>query len=187
MTNPASSGLPDYLAPGLRILFVGINPGLHSARLGHHFAGPSNRFWKLLSDSKLLPTPMNFRDDWRLPEWGFGLTNLIARPTAGLHHLCRNDFHAGRTALLQKIRRYRPGLLALLGITIAKYLLLPTNGHMSEGRRGETKMRPGLQSLRLSGTPVFVLPNPSGRNARYPYPEMLRLFKTLRQLTAAEL
>ncbi len=186
MTKTAPSGLPDYLAPGLRILFVGINPGLHSARVGHHFAGPSNRFWKLLSDSKLLSTPLNFRDDWRLPEWGLGLTNLVARPTAGMHHLCRNDFYAGRTALLQKIRRYRPVLVALLGITIAKYLLPPTNSHMSGGRRGATQIQPGLQSVRLSGTPVFVLPNPSGRNAHYPYPEMLQLFKRLKQLTAAE-
>jgi TDG/mug DNA glycosylase family protein len=76
--------LRDRVAPGLRVLFVGINPGLRSAALDHHFAGHSNRFWKLLYEARLVPEPVTFEDDDRLPGWGYGITNLVARPTAGL-------------------------------------------------------------------------------------------------------
>ena len=76
--SPIRPGLPDYLAPGLSILFVGINPGLRSSEVGHHYAGHSNRFWKLLFDAGLVPDRMTCQDDWRLLDYGYGLTNLIA-------------------------------------------------------------------------------------------------------------
>ena len=76
--------LTDHIRPGVRILFVGINPSLRSAATGHHFAGYSNRFWKLLFESKLLSEPLTYQDDWRLPDWGLGLTNIIQRPSAGI-------------------------------------------------------------------------------------------------------
>src|SRR4051794_36792622 len=76
--------LADRIAPDLRVLFVGINPGVRSAQTGHHFAGFSNRFWKLLHESGLVPQPVTFEDDDRLTEWGYGITNLIARPTPGI-------------------------------------------------------------------------------------------------------
>jgi len=88
---PRRIALPDHLAPKLNILFVGINPGLRSAALGHHYAGPSNRFWKLLYDAKLVPERLTYQDDGRLPHWGLGLTNLVARPTAGLADLTARD------------------------------------------------------------------------------------------------
>src|SRR5574342_581146 len=100
--------LPDYIRPGVRVLFVGINPGLRSAQLGHHFAGHSNRFWKLLFESGLVNIPLTYQDDWRLPEWRLGLTNIISRPSAGIDALDPAEYRAGVSALERKIIRYQP-------------------------------------------------------------------------------
>lgn len=170
-------GLPDYIKPGVRVLFVGINPGMRSAALGHHFAGYSNRFWKLLFASGLVDTPLTFADDWRLPKWGFGLTNLVARSTPGIDALSPKEYAAGRARLLAKIRRYRPRVVALLGVTLYP-ILCPAK----QGTPGaQSRVRPGLQSDTLAGAHVFLLPNPSGRNAHYSYEDMLRTFHALKR------
>ncbi len=174
------SGLPDYLAPGLSILFVGINPGLRSAEVGHHYAGPSNRFWKLLFDAGLIPFAMTYQDDWRLPDFGYGLTNLITRPTAGVQDLGKQDFLQGHQALLTKILTYQPRLVALLGVTIARLLLSSKEATRSVRRSMENPIQVGLQSLSLGGVPVYVLPNPSGRNAHYSYQQMKALYCELK-------
>lgn len=165
------SVLPDRLAPNLSILFVGINPGLRSATLGHHYVGPSNRFWKLLYEAKLVPEPLNYGDDGRLPEWGIGLTNLVPRATAGIDGLSPDEYAAGRLALLRKIRRYRPRVVALLGIT-----LYPTLFPLEAKQAGR---RLGLQHVTLHKSAVALLPNPSGRNAAYSYQAMLGAFRQL--------
>src|SRR5437879_5406973 len=103
--------LKDRIRPGLHVLFVGINPGVRSAITGHHFAGYSNRFWKLLSDSRLAPEPITYEDDDRLPEWDLGLTNLIARPSPGIDDLRPAEYLEGWKVLDGKIRRYRPGVV----------------------------------------------------------------------------
>src|SRR4051794_9475185 len=103
--------LRDCIRPGVTVLFVGINPGVRSSQTGHHFAGYSNRFWKLLFESTLVPEPISYEDDRRLPEWGFGITNIVARPTPGIDTLRREEYVAGRAALIRKVRRYRPGLV----------------------------------------------------------------------------
>src|SRR6187200_2471357 len=102
--------LRDRIASDLRVLFVGINPGMRSAALGHHFAGPSNRFWKLLYESGLVPEPVTWADDDRLIVWGFGITNLVARATPGINDLRPGELLAGRRALVAKVRRYRPAI-----------------------------------------------------------------------------
>jgi TDG/mug DNA glycosylase family protein len=163
--------LPDYLVPNLGILFVGINPGLRSAALGHHYAGSSNRFWKLLYEANLVPERLSYRDDGRLPEWGIGLTNLVPRATAGMDSLTSDDHAAGRLALMQKINRYRPRVVALLGITLYP-VLFPLEPKQSS-------RRPGLQPVILHESAVVLLPNPSGRNASYSYQSMLDSFRTL--------
>ena len=84
--------LKDRTGPGLRVLFVGINPGIRSAQMGHHFAGYSNRFWKLLYESQLVPEPIGTEDDHRLPEWGFGITNLVPRATPGIDTLAPAEY-----------------------------------------------------------------------------------------------
>src|SRR3954469_21486025 len=110
--------LNDRIAPGVRVLFVGINPGVRSAQTGHHFAGFSNRFWKLLFESGLVPEPITYEHDDRLAEWGFGITNLIARPTPGINDLRPAEYIAGWRVLERKIRRARPRIVALVGVTV---------------------------------------------------------------------
>jgi TDG/mug DNA glycosylase family protein len=168
--------LRDRIRPGVRVLFVGINPGVRSALTGHHFAGHSNRFWKLLYDAGLVPDPLTYRDDERLPEFGYGLTNLVARPSPGIADLDAREFAAGARALRRKIQKYRPEIVALVGVTVYRALLL------SLGDR-EAMRRPVALGWQTPPVPiparVFVLPNPSGRNANYTYGEMLAAFRAL--------
>jgi len=170
----AVSGPPlkDRIGAGVRVLFVGINPGIRSAAIGHHFAGYSNRFWKLLFDSKLVPEPIRTEQDDRLPEWGFGITNLVPRPTPGIDTLDAQEFVDGLRGLRRKVRRWRPEVVALVGVTLARVLF---------DRRAD-RIALGLQQETFEGARVFVLPNPSGRNANYSYEEMLMAFRRLKRL-----
>lgn len=153
------------------MLFVGINPGVRSALTGHHFAGYSNRFWKLLYASRLVPEPIGYADDDRLPEWGCGVTNIVPRPSPGIDALSPEEYVAGRRRLRATIRRYRPSVVALVGITVYRAMFLNRKGPVSLG----------LQREQVAEAAVFVLPNPSGRNANYSYAEMLAAFRTLRR------
>ncbi len=155
----------------MRVLFVGINPGIRSSVTGHHFAGYSNRFWKLLYDAKLVPEPITYVDDDRLPAWGYGITNIVPRPTPGVNDLRREEFAAGRARLRAKMRRCRPPVVALVGVTVFRA--------MCPERRGVVSL--GLQKERIGDAAVFVLPNPSGRNANFSYAEMLAAFRALRR------
>jgi double-stranded uracil-DNA glycosylase len=166
--------LIDHIRPGIRILFVGINPGLRSVATGHHFAGYSNRFWKLLFESELVSEPLTHQDDQRLPDWGLGLTNIIQRPSAGVDMLKPREYIAGRKRLVATVSRCRPHIVALLGVTIYRTLF-------SEYRTRRISL--GLQANTLADRPVFVLPNPSGRNAHYSYRTMLTAFQALRNAT----
>jgi TDG/mug DNA glycosylase family protein len=163
--------LRDRIRPGVRVLFVGINPGIRSALTGHHFAGFSNRFWKLLFDSGLVPEPITYADDDRLPEWGYGITNIVPRPTPGIDTLNREEYVAGRTRLRAKVRQYNPAIVAMVGVTVYRAMFPDKKGAVSLG----------LQEERLGGSAVFVLPNPSGRNANFTYAEMLAAFKSLKR------
>ena len=164
--------LRDHIRPNVRALLVGINPGVRSSQLGHHFAGPSNRFWKLLYESRLVSEPIGFADDRRLHEWGFGITNLIARPTPGIDTLHRKEYLAGAKVLRRKIRRVKPEVVAFIGVTLFRSVF---------GRKTGQPVALGLQEERLEGARVFVLPNPSGRNANFSYREMLDAFAQLRR------
>jgi len=173
-------GLPDYLAPGLSILFVGINPGIRSSEVGHHYAGHSNRFWKLLFEAGLVPYQMTCHDDWRLLDYGYGLTNLIAKPTAGIQDLVKQDFLRGRQALVAKIKKYQPAIVAVLGISVARVLFPSMASKVSGKRLTGRSVQTGLLPVVLAGVRVFVLPNPSGRNAHYSYQNMKDLFSQLK-------
>lgn len=155
----------------MRVLFVGINPGIRSSLTGHHFAGFSNRFWKLLHESRLVPERIDHRDDDRLPEWGYGITNIVARPTPGIDTLRPEEYVAGRLRLRRKVRKYRPATVALVGVTVFRA--------MFPERRGIVRL--GLQPERIADSAVFVLPNPSGRNANVSYEQMLAAFRALRR------
>lgn len=166
-----TSRLQDRILPGVRILFVGINPGVRSALTGHHFAGFSNRFWKLLYEAKLVPERMTFEDDDRLPEWGYGITNIVPRPTPSIDTLEGEEYIAGRAKLRAKIARFTPAVVALVGVTVYRAMFPERKGAVRLGRQAET----------IAGATVFVLPNPSGRNANFSYEEMLAAFRALRR------
>ena len=164
--------LHDCIKPGVLVLFVGINPGIRSAQTGHHFAGHSNRFWKLLHESKLVSEPLTYREDRRLPEWRLGLTNIIGRCTPGIDVLDPVEYRQGVASLKRKIRRYQPHIVALLGITIFRTLF-----SSKEQLRGPLDL--GVTAMELAGVRIFLLPNPSGRNAHYSYRQMLTAFQGL--------
>ena len=164
--------LKDHVRLPVRVLFVGINPGIRSAAIGHHFAGYSNRFWKLLFESGLVPESIRAEDDGRLPEWGFGMTNLIPRATPGIDTLRPDEYAAGLRVLRRKVRRWCPTHVAFLGVTLFRTV---------SGRRSGDPVVLGLQNERFEGARVFVLPNPSGRNAHYTYGQMLTAFRDLRR------
>ncbi len=153
------------------MLFVGINPGIRSAETGHHFAGYSNRFWKLLFDSKLVPEPIDWRADDRLPEWGFGITNLVARETPGIDTLAPRGVRRRASSVLRdKVRRFKPEIVAFVGVSLYRWIF---------GAKGAVRLGP--QRATFEGAQVFVLPNPSGRNANFSYAEMLASFRKLRR------
>lgn len=166
---PRLKPLRDHLAPGLRVLFVGINPGIRSAMLGHHFAGYSNRFWKLLFHARLVPERIGAEQDDRLLEWGFGITNLIPRPTPGIDTLKPSEYTAGLVVLRRKVRRWKPEIVAFVGVSLYRVIF-----------RKVGPVSVGLQRDRFEGSLVFVLPNPSGRNAHFSYARMLRAFRRLK-------
>jgi TDG/mug DNA glycosylase family protein len=163
--------LRDRIKPGVRVLFVGINPGIRSSQTGHHFAGPSNRFWKLLFESGLTAERITFEDDDRLPEFGYGITNIVPRPTPGIDTILPLEYVAGRLALRRKILRFKPSIVAMVGVTVYRAMFPERKGALTLGPQPE----------RIGETEVFVLPNPSGRNANFTYAEMLAAFRLLKR------
>ena len=153
------------------MLFVGINPGIRSSLTGHHFAGFSNRFWTLLFESGLVPERITYKDDDRLPEFGYGITNIVPRPTPGIDTIAPDEYVAGRLRLRRKILRHRPPVAAMVGVTVFRA--------MFPDRKGPVTLGP--QRERIGDTEVFVLPNPSGRNANFSYAEMLAAFRRLKR------
>ena len=154
------------------MLFVGINPGVRSAQTGHHFAGFSNRFWKLLWDARLVPQPVTYQDDDRLPDWGLGMTNLIPRATPGIDTLRTEEYLAGVKTLRRKVRRWKPEVIAFVGVTVFRAVF---------DRPPAEPVKVGLHRSPFEGARVVVLPNPSGRNANFSYAEMLAAFRSLRR------
>jgi len=149
--------LPARLCASPRILFVGINPSLHSSRLGHHFAGPGNPFYRLLHAAGLVPSPMTFEDDVRLPGLGLALTNIAERATREAAELSAEDYARGRRRLARTIEEIRPAVVVFVGSTAYRQFV---------GR--SATVGPGPKPERIAGAAVFVVPNPSGRNAAFP-------------------
>ncbi len=154
-----------------------------SATSGHHFAGPTNRFWGLLYESGVVPEPVTHEDDDRLPQWGIGMTNLIARPSPGIDVLKPQEYLDGWKILEQKIDRYRPQIVAFVGVTMYRALWKVINqGALVSPRPpgvGGPIIKPGFQKASVHGARLFVLPNPSGRNAHFSYADMLAAFREL--------
>lgn len=168
--------LPDVSLPGARVMFVGINPSLRSAELGHHFAGRGNPFWRILYAAGLTPVPLPYEEDKRLAEFGMALTNLCPRPSREASELTAAEIQAGKRLLLGKIRRLRPRIVAFVGVSIYRQFF-----------PASTSKGPGLKPETLEGAPIFVLPNPSGRNAAFPgFEDKVVWFRRLKELVEAQ-
>lgn len=167
------TGIPDHLATELRVLFVGYNPGITSARAGHHYAGPGNQFWRLLEDAGITERLYAPEEDYLLLNSGFGFTNLVARKSPSSSDLSPAEMTAGAALLRNKIARCRPRLVCFLGKEVyRRYAGLKTSTAIAYGL-----VREGAQ---VPGTVEFVAPNPSGRST-VPYREKLAVFRALKQ------
>ena len=165
----AGKTIPNVIAPGLKVLFCGINPGLYSGATGHHFARPGNRFWPALHGAGFTPRLLDPSEERELLEYGYGITNLVARTTASADQLEPRELVAGRARLIANVRRYRPGALAVLGV--GAYRTAFEQPRAALGRQPDD----------LAGAVVWVLPNPSGLNANHQLPDFIQVFRVLRK------
>jgi TDG/mug DNA glycosylase family protein len=166
--------VPDLIAPDLRVLFCGINPGLYSAATGHHFARPGNRFWPALHAGGFTTRVLKPWEEQPLLQDGIGITNLVSRTTATAAELTPEELRAGRGKLLRKVRRFHPRVVAVVGIGAYRLAF--------ERPRATV----GLQPERLDDAALWVLPNPSGLNANHQPPQLAELFRELHAYLAAE-
>ena len=161
--------LGPIVGPGLRILFVGINPSLRSAEVGHHFARPGNRFWSTLHAAGFTPRRLRPHEDAELPAFGIGVTNIAFRPTRAAAELSADELQAGAADLERTVAEHRPRLVAVVGLTAYRTAF-------ARPRAGW-----GVQPERIGGRPVWVLPNPSGLNAHYKPADFARVYAEARE------
>jgi TDG/mug DNA glycosylase family protein len=159
--------VPDLIAPGLRVLFCGINPGLYSAATRHHFARPGNRFWPALHAAGFTPRVLKPWEERELLGWGYGITNLVARATATAAELAREEFVAGAKRLERKVKRFNPEWVAVVGIGAYRMAF------------GRPKAVVGPQPERIGTARLWLLPQPSGLNANHQMPELAKAFRRL--------
>ena len=165
--------LPDVVAPGLRVLFSGINPGLVSAWTGHHFARPGNRFWPALHRSGFTPRQLRPDEQDELLDLGLGITNVAPRATARADELSAAEVVDGGVILREKVLSLEPRWLAVVGVTAYRTAF------------DAPKARVGPQEAAIGGTRVWVLPNPSGLNAHYTAETLADEFARLREANEA--
>jgi len=165
----AGKAVADVTAPGLRVLFCGINPGLYSAATGHHFARPGNRFWPVLYKSGFTDRLLHPSEQEQLLRLGLGITNVVERATARAEELTREELVAGARPLAAKVTTLRPGWLAVVGLTAYRIAFANPRATM------------GPQDVMIGGTPVWVLPNPSGLNASWTTPRLVEAFRQLQE------
>lgn len=160
--------LPDHLRSGLDVVFCGINPGLYSAAIGHHFGRPGNRFWKALHAAGFTPRVFSPCEDAALLELGLGITNIVSRATARAEELSRAELVSGAEALRDKVVRYRPRFLAVVGFSAYRMAF------------ERPKAQGGLQPEGIDATRIWLLPNTSGLNAHHQPQELKARFEELR-------
>ena len=161
--------LPDVIAKNLRVLFCGINPGLYTAAVGHHFARPGNRFWPALYKSGFTNRLLSPFDERELLKAKLGITNVVSHATASASEVTKEDFVRGGRTLRRKVRRYRPRIVAILGIEAYRKAF------------GQLEVEIGEQDETIGDATLWVLPNPSGLNANYQLKDFTRLFRKLRK------
>lgn len=159
--------VPDVIAHELRVLFVGINPGLYSAAIGHHFGRPGNRFWPALHAGGFTPRLFSPFEEIRLLEYGYGIVNMVDRATATAGELSIAELNAGRQRLERKVRRYRPSFVAPLGITSYRIAF------------SRPRAVVGLQAETIGDAAIWLLPNPSGLNAHHQPAALADMFRQL--------
>jgi TDG/mug DNA glycosylase family protein len=162
------SRVPDVIGGSLGVLFVGINPGLYSGAVGHHFARPGNRFWKALHGAAFTPRLLGPFEEGELLRYGLGITNLVERATAGAADLAGRELRAGAARIRRKAARFAPRFVAFLGVGAYRTAF---------GRPGALV---GPQPERLGSSGLWVLPNPSGLNAHYQLPALVEVYGELR-------
>lgn len=165
--------LDDVLAPGLDVVFCGINPGLYTAWAGHHFARPGNRFWKALALGGFTPRVLHPSEQRDLLQLGLGITNLVARTTARADELSQTELREGAAVLREKVTVLQPRWLAMLGVTAYRVAF------------GDSRAEVGPQPAAIGSTRVWLLPNPSGLNAHYQLPDLAAEFARLREAVAS--
>ena len=167
--------LPDYLAPGLDIVLVGLNPGLYSAQVGHYFATPRNRFWHAINRSGLLREPLDAETDHKVLAQGIGLTDLVKRPSRGASDLRAADFRRWAPVLKEKLERAQPLIVCFHGATAYRAYLQYAE---------DVKERPelGLQPGTIGRSGVFMVPNPSPANAAFSEDDLVCWYHRLRRL-----
>ena len=173
LITAAGKTVPDVIAPNLRVLFCGINPGLYTAAVGHHFARPGNRFWPALNKSGFTDRLLSPFEERELLKLGLGISNVVSHATASASELTKADFIKGGRRLRLKVKRYQPGILAVLGVGAYRTAF------------ARAKAGIGEQDEMLAGARVWVLPNPSGLNANYQLDALVKLFKELRDASLA--
>jgi len=167
--DAAGKAVPDVIGKNLRVLFCGINPGLYTAAVGHHFARPGNRFWPALHKSGFTHRLMSPFEERELLKVGIGISNVVPHATASASELTRTDYIEGGRTLAKKIKRYRPQIVAILGVGAYRDAF------------AHPKATIGEQGERIHDARVWVLPNPSGLNANYQLKDLAKLFSDLRE------
>jgi TDG/mug DNA glycosylase family protein len=168
----AGKTVADVIAPDLSVLFCGINPGLYTAAVGHHFARPGNRFWPALHAAGFTDRLLSPFEECQLLALGYGITNVVERATATAAELSAPEFIEGGRRLAAKVKKFRPRFLAVLGVTAYRTAF------------AQPKAALGLQPETIARTRIWVLPNPSGLNAHYQPKDLARLFSELRRAAA---
>lgn len=161
--------VPDVIAPGLSVLFCGINPGLYTAAIGHHFGRPGNRFWPTLFAAGFTPRLLDPSEERLLLPLGYGVTNVVERASATADELTNAEIVAGGTRLVKRVKKFAPRFLAVLGIGAYRVAF------------AKPKASLGLQPEPIGETRVWVLPNPSGLNAHYQADALAKVFRELRE------
>ena len=167
--------MPDVIAPNLRVLFCGINPGLYTAAIGHHFGRPGNRFWPTLHRAGFTPRLLSPYEEQELLPLGYGITNVVDRATAAADELTDAEMVEGGRKLVAKIERYKPQVLAVVGV--GAYRVAFDRKKAKVGRQDDHT---------IAGAEVWALPNPSGLNAHYNLPQMAEVFRGLREAVGAQ-
>ena len=163
--------LPDYLRPDLQLVFIGLNPGLYSARVGKYFARKTNRFWPAISASGLVGRAVSAGDEQALFELGIGFTDVVKRATAQIDELTRTEIAAGAQTLRQKLEKYAPRVACIIGITGFRWVFQTPARH---------RIVPGLQSERVGSTIIYVLPSTSPANAHFSLSKIVAEFCRLK-------